>query len=220
MRLYDVLGLDRGASDAEVRRAYRRLARRYHPGLNPGDDEAARRYAEVAAAFETLRDPARRRAYDDTGETRPAEPGPGAAFAGFDFSVKVHGASATTFGDLFADVFRAAAGAGPERQRVAGEDVYVELALSLADVVYGATRHATVTRRVVCGACLGSGRIERPATSCRDCQGQGEVRLARGHMTFVRPCSACGGEGVGRHATCSACHGRGVQAEAREHFLQ
>src|SRR5690606_36398553 len=114
MRLSEVLGLDRGASDAEVRRAYRRLARRYHPGLNPGNEEAARRYAEVAEAFETLSDPDRRRAYD-SGEARPPARAAGAAFAGFDFSVKVHGASATTFGDLFADLFHAASGGDARR---------------------------------------------------------------------------------------------------------
>ena len=219
MRLYDVLGLDRGASDAEVRRAYRRLARRYHPGLNPGNEEAARRYAEVAEAFETLSDPDRRRAYDRGEVHRPAKAAAGAAFAGFDFSVKVHGDSATTFGDLFADVFHAAAG-GEVRRRAAGADILVELGLTLADVVHGTTRKVTVTRRVACEACRGSGRVERLPTPCRVCQGRGELRLARGHMTFVRPCSACHGEGVDRYTTCPACHGQGLQTRTEEHVIE
>jgi len=109
MSPYDLLGLDRDASAAHVRRAYRRLARRWHPDLNPGDVESAKRYAAITEAFEILVDPVRRRAFDASG-TAPSSQAPApAAFAGFDFSLAVQGAQASTFGDLFVDVFRQAA---------------------------------------------------------------------------------------------------------------
>lgn len=219
MRLYQLLGLDRGASDADVRRAYRRLARRYHPGLNPGNEDAARKYTEVTEAFETLSDPARRRAYDERGETGRAEPAVGAAFAGFDFSVAVQGASASTFGDLFGDVLRAAAGAGTVRQRAAGADLHVELTLTLAEVVHGATRVLTITRRVSCVTCRGTGRLERAPSRCRTCEGSGQVKLARRHMAFVQPCGVCGGAGVERDGPCPACQGRGQQSRTDDHVL-
>lgn len=214
MRLYELLGLDRGASDADVRRAYRRLSRRYHPGLNPGNDEAARRFAEVTHAYETLSDPERRRAYDERGHVAPEPSAPGVSFAGFDFSAMAQGASASTFGDLFVDVIRAAAEAEGAAGPAPGSDVHVEVGLTLADVVHGATRTLTLTRRVSCGLCRGAGHVECAPVACRTCQGRGQLRLARGHMTFVRACTACGGAGHVRHAACPACHGRRSQVRA------
>ena len=110
MTPYDLLGLDRDASEAQVRRAYRRLARRWHPDLNPGNAEAARQYAAITEAFEILVDPVRRRSFDASGPASAAPAAAPAAFAGFDFSLTMQGADASTFGDLFVDVFREAAG--------------------------------------------------------------------------------------------------------------
>lgn len=221
MSLYELLGLSPGASAADVRRAHRRLARRYHPGLNPGDAEAARRYAELTRAFETLSDPVQRRRYDEGGETAAAPQTPDVAFAGFDFSVAVEGGAATTFGDLFADVFRAAAGSQRRPAPTMGADVHVQAVLTLADVVHGVRRTVQVARRLPCGSCGGAGRVERPAHRCGPCAGVGRVQLARGHMTFVRPCDTCGGAGVIRHWTCEACRGAGQQTrvEGREVVL-
>src|SRR5690349_8220922 len=105
MDLYIVLGLERAATAGDVKRAYKRLARKYHPDINPGDRLAAAQFRQIAEAYETLIDPDRRRRYDATGSAgSPAEPAP-FGFEGFDFSVSVSGSAAPTFGDLFADVF-------------------------------------------------------------------------------------------------------------------
>ena len=105
MDFYIVLGLERAASVGDIKRAYKRLARRYHPDINPGDRLAAAQFRQIAEAYETLSDPDRRRRYDATGSaTAPPEPAP-FGFEGFDFSVSVSGSAASTFGDLFADVF-------------------------------------------------------------------------------------------------------------------
>jgi molecular chaperone DnaJ len=213
MSAYDLLGLDRDASEAHVRRAYRRLARRWHPDLNPGNAEAARRYAAITEAFETLVDPIRRRAYDASGGSALPPPATPPAFAGFDFSLAVQGAQASTFGDLFVDVFRQAAGGASGQPR--GADLHAEITLTLAEVLHGTTRQLEVQRRVACRMCGGSGVLEAPPAPCRACGGAGQQRLGRGHMVFVRPCDACHGAGVVRHRPCQGCQGHG-QHDAME----
>src|SRR4051812_7231422 len=104
MDFYLLLGLDRGASASDVKRAYKRLARRYHPDINPGDRMAASQFRQIAEAYETLIDPDRRRRYDTVGQASAAAESNTFGFEGFDFSVSVNGESASTFGDLFADV--------------------------------------------------------------------------------------------------------------------
>src|SRR5262245_6129302 len=138
MSPYELLGLDRDASEAQVRRAYRRLARRWHPDLNPGNAEAARRYGAITEAFATLVDPVRRRAYDASGAVASPPQVTPPAFAGFDFSLTVQGAEASTFGDLFVDVFRQAAGGASGAHPSA--DLHTEITLTLAEVLHGGTR--------------------------------------------------------------------------------
>src|ERR1700692_2532179 len=104
MDFYIVLGLERAASVGDIKRAYKRLARRYHPDINPGDRLAAAQFRQIAEAYETLVDPDRRRRYDATGSAAPPSRPPPFGVEGFDFSVSVNGSSASTFGDLFADV--------------------------------------------------------------------------------------------------------------------
>src|ERR1700730_6706251 len=105
MDFYIILGLEREATLGEIKRAYRRLARKYHPDINPGDRLAAAQFRQIAEAYETLSDPDRRSRYDTVGRGDPAAQAPTFGFEGFDFSVSVGGASAPTFGDLFAGVF-------------------------------------------------------------------------------------------------------------------
>src|SRR6478735_3485997 len=189
MDLYVVLGLPHGASDSEIKRAYRRLARRYHPDINPGDRVAADRFSQILVAYETLSDPERRSRYDAGDSGSPAERR-GGAFEGFDFSNRGIDYSAT-FGDLFAEVLRER-GDRPVAPQP-GADLHQELRLSFADALQGRTQGVTMTRHETCHACAGSGRIRALAAACGVCHGAGAVRTVRGHMVFSQSCAACAG---------------------------
>src|SRR5438093_3652843 len=116
MDFYVILGLERGATLADVKRAYKRLARRFHPDINPGDRMAAAQFRKISEAYETLGDPDRRRRYDATGAPSSAGETASYGFEGFDFTISVHGAEASTFGDLFADVLHQRQARRPQRE--------------------------------------------------------------------------------------------------------
>jgi molecular chaperone DnaJ len=215
MDLYAVLGLEQGASVADIKRAYRRLARRYHPGINPGDRAAEALFQRITEAYETLVDPARRKQYDTGGHGAPA----GAAaqtleFAGFDFTIAAHGAQAATFTELFSDVLHPVSPADTGRPE-AGADLHATLAVAFMDAMRGVQRQVVVTRQEACLACRGSGSVSTPEARCVPCHGSGNVRWARGHMLFSKPCAACGGTGRQRHQRCGLCgaQGRVVRTE-------
>jgi molecular chaperone DnaJ len=215
MDLYAILGLERDADLSDVRRAYRRLARRCHPGVNPGDRDARARFEQITEAFETLSDPERRRSYD--AGALPATPHETASFGfeGFDFSVEVTAEhEASTFGDLFAGVLHRAAERGSTAAPEAGSDLHSALAVTFDEAMAGVDRHVGVTRQVSCRACGGSGAMALEPTPCPACQGRGQVRAARGHMVFAKPCDSCRGTGERREALCRACRGEGVEARA------
>jgi molecular chaperone DnaJ len=214
MDLYVILGVDRGATPAEIKRAYKRLARRYHPDINPGDRAAAAQFRQIAEAYETLSDPDRRRRYDALGETAAADGSPTYGFEGFDFSVSVSGTSAPTFGDLFADVLhqrdaRRQDGA-PER----GADLHQTISLSFEDAMRGGQRQVTVTRQEHCRTCKGIGRLHVAESRCPQCHGSGSLKSARGHMVFSKPCAHCGGSGSQRQTRCPGCGGQQVEMRA------
>lgn len=214
---YVVLGVERSASRDEVSRAYRRLARRYHPGINPGDDEAEAFFRIVTEAHETLRDPARRREYDAHGASAHAPRPASIEFQGFDFSPGGSGSSAT-FEELFSDVFAAPDVRGPlaSGQPERGGDLFGEIALSFEEAVHGTRRRLTVTRFDVCRECAGTGRRRAVETRCGSCQGTGATRRRRGHMVFAMRCAFCDGTGSLRFRPCAACHERGVAARDEE----
>jgi molecular chaperone DnaJ len=215
MDLYAVLGLERDAGPADIRRAYRRLARRCHPGVNPGDRDARARFEEITEAFETLTDPERRRAYDAGAPQAIPQDSVSFGFEGFDFSVEVTADDqASTFGDLFAGVLHRAADRGSAAAAEAGSDLHSTLALAFEEAMAGIERHVAVTRQVPCRACGGRGAMALEPAPCPACQGRGQVRAARGHMVFSKPCDACRGTGERREAPCRACRGEGVEARA------
>jgi molecular chaperone DnaJ len=207
MDFYTLLGLAPGASVTDVKRAYRRLSRRYHPGINPGDREAEALFRQITEAYETLVDAERRQHYDATGRAAAATDAP-FEFTGFDFTVKAHGAQAATFSELFADALHPMP--TPERGRPQpGADLHAGVTLSFVESLSGIERSLLVTRQVSCGICQGAGIVRTIDSRCAQCQGAGKVRWARGHMVFTKGCAACGGSGRERHRRCAACAGQG-----------
>jgi len=202
-----MLGVRRGASVAELRRAYQRLARQLHPALNPLDPVAAERYRIVTLAFEVLKDPESRGRYD-RGETPepepPSESEPHVEFHGFDFSVEVKRASAG-FREIFAAVIP---GATPQSGPVRGEDLEQVTRISFEESLRGTRQRLQLLRFDACSACSGSGETGEAALACSRCQGSGQQRTRRGHMVFTRSCPDCGGRGV-QARPCTRCSGAG-----------
>lgn len=217
MDYYQVLGLEPGASIADIKRAYRRLARRYHPGINPGDRAAEAFFRRISEAYETLVDPQRRQQYDSSGG-RPMTSSDMTAtfeFSGFDFSTAAHGAQAATFTELFADVLHPVVSQDTGQPEV-GVDLHASLTVSFDESIRGVERQVVVTRQVACGMCVGAGQVRTPEGRCTHCHATGKVRWARGHMVFSKACAACGGTGRQRHQRCEVCAGHGcvVRSEA------
>ena len=215
MDYYAVLGLGPGASPAEIKRAYRRLSRQYHPGLNPGDRQAEAVFERITEAYETLIDPDRRRHYDTGGaSSAPAPPAAEFEFAGFDFSFAARGTEAATFSELFADVLHPIVQDDGRAEH--GADLHAALTVTFEESLRGVGRQVVVTRQVPCSACGGAGRVRTPEGRCPHCHATGKVRWARGHMVFAKSCAACDGTGRQRHQRCDVCaaHGRLVRSEA------
>ena len=214
MDFYTILGLQPGASRSEIQRAYRRLARRHHPGINPGDREAEALFQRISEAYETLVDPERRRRYDAAESPSGAAERATFEFTGFDFSAAAHGAQAATFSELFAEVLHPVP--KTERRAEAGADLHGSLSVSFEDALRGVERQLVVTRQVPCAACRGIGEVTTAEMRCQQCQGAGKLRWARGHMVFTKACAACRGTGRERQRHCGTCAGQGraVRSEA------
>jgi molecular chaperone DnaJ len=208
MNFYVVLGLGPQASLDEVKRAYKRLARKFHPDINPGDRLAADQFRRIAEAYETLSDPDRRRQYDIGGPPPAAGTADGFGFEGFDFSVSVTGMAAPTFGDLFADVLRERL---TRREPQRGQDLHQSVALTFEDAMRGGERRLTLTRRAACRACGGRGTQAVAEGRCAACQGTGVHKSTRGHMVFSKPCAQCRGTGHRAELRCQACGGQQVE---------
>jgi len=211
MDFYLVLGLQHGASDAEIKRAYRKLARRYHPDINPGDRTAEQRFRQILDAYETLIDPQRRHRYDlgfgpEAGDRRTS------GFEGFDFTTRGTDHSGT-FGDLVAEVL-SERGARRQAPPEPGSDLHHELHLDFEDAFHGAQRAVQVMRRETCRTCSGAGQTRAQHGVCLVCQGNGAVRSVRGHMVFSKTCPGCAGSGQQRPRLCEACSGTGQETRA------
>lgn len=215
MDLYILLGIERAASSEDIKRAYRRLARKYHPDINPGDRMAAQQFRQISEAYDTLSDPDRRRRYDSgavaVDEAEPSTFG----FEGFDFSVSVDGSSAPTFGDLFAEALQ---GLPTRGAPLRGTDLHQMLSITLEEAVNGGARDIVLTRQEHCRVCGGLGHLSAPEKRCGHCQGAGAVRSVRGHMVFSRNCPHCAGTGRQASVRCAACGGQ--QFEMRVETLR
>ena len=205
---YEVLGVSRDAETAQIKRAYRKAAMKYHPDRNPGDNEAEERFKEAAEAFEVLNDQEKRQLYDRFGHDGPSQAG----FSGFSGSDEIFNHFGDLFGDLFGNLgFGGRGRGGPAR----GGDIKVQLEITLEDVVKGANRDVVVPRREACEPCGGSGA--KPGTApetCRHCGGRGQVVHRPGFFTLQTTCPVCRGEGRMIANPCNDCGGTGaVQRE-------
>lgn len=207
MDYYTILGLAPGASVSDIKRAYRRLARRHHPGINPGDRQAEALFQRILEAYETLIDPDRRRSYDSAEAPAGNNERGTFEFTGFDFSAAAHGAQAATFSELFAEVLHPVPKA--EQRAETGADLHATVSLSFEDALRGVERQIVVTRQVLCAACRGIGEVSTTETRCVQCQGAGKLRWARGHMVFTKVCASCLGTGRERQRRCAMCAGQG-----------
>ena len=211
---YEVLGISRNASAREVKRAYRHLARKYHPDVNPGNKSAEAAFKEVNEAHEVLSDPKKRREYDRLGHAAfsaaGAGPGPGAGGSGgLDFSQFDLG-SAEGLGDLFSDLFGGRRG-GPGAESAPSRDIHYTMDLDFEDAVRGRTTEIAVQKESACETCGGSGaRPGSALVTCPECHGSGR-RPARSLLRGAQPCARCDGSGKTRADPCAACAGRGTR---------
>ncbi|HUE88892.1 MAG TPA: J domain-containing protein [Vicinamibacterales bacterium] len=216
MDFYIVLGVQREATTSDIKRAYRRLARRFHPDINPGDREAVARFRQIVDAYETLMDPDRRHRYD-SGKIGGADDDDDAesfGFAGFDFSGSAAGYQATTFGELFEDVFARRGERDRPSDTTRGADLHLRASLSFDEAWHGIDWPVTLTRQDACRTCAGSGYHRTVESRCVSCEGSGIVRSVRGHMVFSKNCAHCGGSGRLRQLACETCQGQGVETRS------
>ena len=202
---YEVLGVQRNADQTELKKAYRKLAMKYHPDRNPDDANAQEHFKEAQEAYEVLKDDRKRSAYDQFGH---AATGPGARGpAGFDGDV------GDIFGDMFGDIFGSRAGRTRQQQR--GSDLRFAMELDLEEAVTGITREIRIPTMVGCKKCDGSGAEDGQRTSCATCGGVGQVRMQQGIFSVQQTCPACQGMGQVIKNPCKDCHGQGRVRQTR-----
>ena len=212
---YEVLGIQKGASEDEIKKAYKKLARKYHPDMNPGDKEAEEKFKEVNEANEVLSDPEKKARYDQFGfagvdpNYGAGAGGAGGFGGGFDFG---------DLGDIFGSFFGGGFGGGQRRNPNApqrGESIRASVSVSFTDAAFGCEKSVTLERSEMCGTCKGNGCA--PGTTpevCPDCHGTGTVQVRRqtpmGVFASNGPCRKCGGTGRLIHQPCPDCRGGGT----------
>jgi molecular chaperone DnaJ len=196
---YELLGVGKNTSQEEIKKAYRKLARKYHPDLNPGDKIAEQKFKEINEAYEVLGDPKKRYEYDQYGRS-PFEGGPGfEGFRAYDFGdIFDFG-----LGDIFSDVFTRRT--RPEFLK--GQDIVTSLELSLEEAFTGVTKTITFNRETICRVCNGSGA--ESSEVCNVCKGTGSIKTSKGFFRMSQPCQSCGGTGRIVKKVCPSCRGRG-----------
>lgn len=218
---YDLLGVPRKAPVKEIRAAYRKLARKYHPDLNPGDKSAEEKFKQIQEAYEVLSDTKKRQMYDQFGFNTPGQAGPQGPggsynvspedihfdFGGFDFGGGGSPGGGASFRDLFSQFFRGGGAGQSGYETEAGSDLEYQIDISFAEAMRGAQKKVSITRLDVCNDCHGKGSVGSEQT-CNVCHGSGRVTETSGKMKFQVACSRCGGSGHLR-TVCRTCGGEG-----------
>ncbi|MBZ4672048.1 molecular chaperone DnaJ [Deferribacterales bacterium Es71-Z0220] len=209
---YEILGVDKSASQDDIKKAYRKLARKYHPDINPNNKEAEEKFKLVSEAYAVLSDPEKRKQYDTLGHDAFTSGGQGYDFSNMNFedlrNFKSHGFD--IFGDIFDEIF----GSGRWGKKTSssatlkGEDIYYTINIPFRDVIFGNTYEISVNRKVVCKRCLGKGGNK---TICPTCQGTGMSGQKSGFISMMSTCKSCGGSGEAFTSVCSECHGTGFK---------
>jgi len=199
---YEILGVSRDASGEELKKAYRKLAMKYHPDRNPDDPESEARFKEAAEAYEVLRDPEKRARYDQFGH----EGVNGNGFQNFSSAEDIFGA----FSDIFGDFFGFGSRRGGPRPR-SGVDLRYDMSISFREAAKGAEKEIEIPKREACDRCSGSGAEPgHSAETCEHCGGAGQVYRSQGFFRVSMPCPACQGQGTIIRHPCTKCKGRGA----------
>ncbi|MBN2623332.1 MAG: molecular chaperone DnaJ [Acidimicrobiales bacterium] len=221
---YRVLGVSETATAKDIKSAYRKLSRQYHPDNNPGDAAAEERFKEVSAAYDVVGDPEKRKEYDEVRKLGPmggmfggGGPGPGAGGPTGGFRFEDVGDLGDVLGGLFNRGRRGAGGPGRGTGPHRGQDLEAELHLDFDDAVHGLTTTIHLTSDASCSTCHGSGA--RPGTTphaCPQCGGRGVIDDNQGFFSFSQPCPSCGGRGYTIDDPCPTCRGTGIEHRPRE----
>ena len=217
---YELLGVPRKAPVKDIRAAYRKLARKYHPDLNPGDKSSEEKFKQIQEAYEVLSDQKKRQMYDQFGFNAPGAggappPGYGGAapgdmhfdFGGFDFGGPGTGGG-TSFRDVFSQFFRGATAAQAAREQEPGTDLEYQIDITFSEAMRGTVKKLNFTRLDACAVCHGAGAAPGDDKVCTGCNGSGRVTQVSGKMRFQVTCSRCGGGGR-VHTLCRNCGGEG-----------
>ena len=206
--LYEVLGVSKDASKAEMKKAYRRLAMKYHPDRNANDPDAQEKFKEAKLAYEVLKDDQKRATYDQFGfDGINGNSGPGGFGGGFNGDV------GDIFGDIFSDIFggggRGRRPAGPQR----GRDVQIQMTVELEEAIQGVAKEISIPTLVSCNTCNGSGSKDGEVKTCTTCGGAGRVRMQQGMFSVQQTCPDCHGQGTIISNPCPDCNGQGRRQE-------
>ncbi len=216
---YKLLGVSRSASVADIKKAYRKLARKFHPDLNPGDKTAEAKFKEIQEANSVLSDPKKRKQYDQFGfvgdvpHGGPRRGPQSSGFEGFDFS----NFGTSSFRDFFENVFSGSVST-PQARPDRGQDLLYSMRIGFMDAIHGLKTRIQLTRMVSCSNCHGNGFIRSQGQqTCPTCKGTGQANIQRGAMRFATTCPTCGGSGRTPGTQCPVCHGSG--AEQKTQFI-
>ncbi len=210
---YEVLGVPKGADEATLKGAYRKLAMQFHPDRNPGNEDAEHKFKEINEAYDTLKDPQKRAAYDRFGHAA-FENGGGRGPGGF--GPEFTSSMSDIFEDIFGDFMGGQRGGRGGQSRLRGSDLRYNLEISLEEAFVGRTVDIDVPTLATCDTCEGSGA--KPGTgmsTCRHCSGMGKVRAAQGFFTIERTCPVCNGRGQILEQPCTDCGGQGRRQQSR-----
>jgi molecular chaperone DnaJ len=211
---YDTLGVKKGASEQEIKKSYRKLAREYHPDANPGDKGAEERFKEIQEAYSVLSDPEKRKQYDAGGMF-------GGAAGGFRFDPSAFRTNVGSFGDILSDLFGRGGGGPSAAGRERGRDLETEVRLSFSQAINGTEISVNVPIDATCPTCSGTGA--KPGTSpktCPRCNGRGVEIEGQGMFSISQPCSVCGGRGTVIDDPCPTCGGRGVTQQMKRYRVK